>query len=762
MNGPLHRFHRFHGFHRFLGFGSAFWFGFWFGFFWFAAPAAAQTVSPRPSLQAVKVDQAPAVDGRVAGDPVWDAVPAGADFTQVAPSEGAPMSERTEVRVVYTDTTLYIGVIAFDRTPSAIVSASPKRDGSLDEVDSIRLILDTYRDRQSGFVFGTSPAAAEYDAQVVNEGQGGNFTSGQAGGSGGGFNINWDGTWRVATAITDDGWSAEFAIPFRTLRYPDAPDQRWGFNVQRTIRRRNESGFWAELPRQYDLNRLSMAGELTGLEIPQQRNLKIFPYVLGLARNEMGANRTVTKGDIGADVKYSVTPSLTLDVTVNTDFAQVEVDEQQVNLDRFTLFFPEKRPFFLENAGLFSVGSPGEAEIFFSRSIGIGPRGEPIPILGGARLSGRLGGATIGLLNMQTDEVENVAAPANVTVARIRRDLPNRSAVGAMFVNRQDTGSRALDDAHNRSMAVDGRWGIGRYGLLSGFAARTFTPGAAESEAAWQVQAQRSTPSWELIAGYTETGRDFNPAVGFLSRRNGWRKPDALALHRIRPGDFIGIQELRPHVSYRGYWNQDGFQESGFAHFDNHWEFRSGWEVHTGVNLTREGVLRAFPLSGVTVAPGTYDHREIQIVGYTPRSKPLTYSNRFIIGGFFGGDRVSQSHTVRLRAADTFTGEVTWSRNDVDLRLGSFVTNLLRARVSYSFTPRMFLQSLAQYNDAARLWSLNARFGWLQNANTGLFLVYNDTQLIDDIFEPGHGPRFGDRSDRSLTIKISRVIDVLR
>ncbi len=728
----------------------------------FPAPASTQTLAARPSLAAVKVEQAPAIDGRVLGDRAWDAATAGGDFRQVAPTAGAPMSERTEVRVVYTDTTLYIGVICFDADPREIVSANPKRDGALEETDSIRLILDTYRDRQSGFVFGTSPSALEYDAQVVNEGQGGSMLSGQSGGSGGGFNINWDGTWRVVTSTHAEGWSAEFAIPFRTLRYPDAPSQDWGFNLQRTIRRRNESGFWAEMPRQYDLNRLSMAGVLSGLQIPQQRNLKIFPYALGLARNPIGTGRTVSKGEVGLDVKYSLTPSLTLDVTINTDFAQVEIDEQQVNLDRFTLFFPEKRPFFLENAGLFSVGSPGEAEIFFSRSIGIGPRGEPIPILGGARLSGRLGGATIGLLNMQTGAVDNVAPSTNFTVGRVRRDLPNRSSIGAIFVNRQAAGDLALDDDHNRSVAVDGRWGIGRYGLVSGFLARTFTPGRDDAPFAYQIAAQRTAPSWDLIASVTETGRDFNPEVGFLSRRNGWRKPDFLTLHRIRPAGFIGIQELRPHFSYRGFWNPDGFQETGFAHLDNHWEFKSGWEVHTGVNFTREGVLRPFTVSGVRIPTGTYDHREIQIVGYTPRAKALTYNNRITIGGFFGGDRISQSHTARPRAGDAFTTELTWSRNDVDLPQGSFVTNLLRSRVSYSFTPRVFLQSLAQYNDSARLWSLNVRFAWLQNANTGLFVVYNDTQLTDDIFEPGHEPRFGDKSDRSLTIKISRVVDLLR
>jgi hypothetical protein len=184
--------------------------------------------------------------------------------------------------------------------------------------------------------------------------------------------------------------------------------------------------------------------------------------------------------------------------------------------------------------------------------------------------------------------------------------------------------------------------------------------------------------------------------------------------------------------------------------------------VHTGVNFTREGVLQPFTVSGVAIPVGTYDHRELQLVGYTPRSKALAYSNQITIGGFFGGERVSQSHTARLRAGDAFTTELTWSRNDVDLPQGSFVTNLLRSRVSYSFTPRVFLQSLAQYNDSARLWSLNVRFAWLQNANTGLFVVYNDTQLTDDIFEPGQEPRYGDTSDRSLTIKFSRVIDLLR
>ena len=250
---------------------------------------------------------------------------------------------------------------------------------SLEETDSFQIILDTYLDKQNGFVFGTNPAGLEYDGQVTNEGQGsGRFGGGGSGrpgqssqsqrGSGGGFNLNWDGVWQVRAQTSDIGWTAEFAIPFRTLRYPSGTDQVWGLNFQRNIRNRNEQAFWAPLPRQFNLYRLSLAGELQGVQVPAQRNLKITPYVLGEAIRLDRDASTTTDGDFGADLKYSVTPSMTLDLTYNTDFAQVEVDEQQINLDRFNLFFPEKRPFFLENAGLFSVGVPSQVEVFFSRS----------------------------------------------------------------------------------------------------------------------------------------------------------------------------------------------------------------------------------------------------------------------------------------------------------------------------------------------------------------------------------------------------------
>jgi hypothetical protein len=737
-----------------------------------ASPVAAQVVPPPAvapasaplgtslSAAAVRTVEAPAIDGDVAGDSAWaHATPISA-FWQEQPDEGQPSSERTEVRVMYSADTLYVGVILFDRDPSGIVVSDARRDAPMDDTDSFQMIIDTYRDRQNGFLFGTNPAGIEYDGQVTNEGQGGGglgFGQMQSGGSGSGFNINWDGAWTVRSRITEQGWSAEFAIPFRTLRYPSATAQTWGINFQRNIRRRNERAYWAPIPRQFNLYRLSLAGSLTGVQTPALRNFRLTPFVLG---NAFTSGETPIDsefdGDVGGDLKYSLTPSLTLDATVNTDFAQVEVDDQQVNLDRFTLFFPEKRPFFLENAGFFSVGNPGEVDLFFSRRIGIGDNGQSIPILGGGRVSGKAGKFNVGVLNMQTSEYEDTIASTNFSVARVSRDLPNRSSIGAIVTNRQATGDLAGDNEYGRTFGLDGKIGIGATTVVSGFFSKTDTPGITESDHAFNVRSQTNRPQWDLNAGYQEVGDGFNPATGFLSRR-GYRKPDVSLMTRFRPQNFIGIQELRPHATFRGFWGLDDFQETGYVHLDNHWQFRSSAEVHTGMNLTREGVRTPFEIfPGVFVPPGTYDHAEAQLVANTNQGAPVSVRMQATIGGFFGGDRVSLSPTLRMRAGDALTTEVTYQRNDVNLPWGEFVTNLVRTRVSYSFSPRIFTQALVQYNDRADLWSMNFRFGWLQAANTGLFVVYTDTRGLYDLFDRP------ERTDRSFTVKYSYMFDLFR
>ena len=721
-----------------------------------------------PLVMAVPVDEGPVIDGDVVNDRAYADARLATGFVQNRPFEGEPASERTEVRIVYTDDTLYFGVVCYTEDPSTIIAADSRRDSDMTETDSFQIILDTYLDGQNGFVFGTNPAGVEYDGQVTNEGQGtGRFGGGGSGrpsnsrqqrGSGGGFNLNWDGAWEVVTRVTDMGWTAEIAIPFRTLRYPRTEVQSWGMNFQRNIRIRNEQAYWSPLPRQFNLNRISLAGELQGLEVPPQRNLQFTPYMLGETLHRTESTRTLSTGDVGADLKYSVTPSMTLDLTYNTDFAQVEVDDQQINLDRFTLFLPEKRPFFLENAGLFSVGQQGAVDIFFSRRMGLGDEDRQIPIIGGGRLSGKVGTNTnIGFLNMQTQSVGATATPLqNFTVGRVRQDLANRSNVGAIFVNRQASGSLAGHQDYNRTFALDGTWGIGQGGTVSGFVAETNTPSAPAGAAhAYALSAQHQSERARLSLGYTEVAPNFNPEVGFLARQS-YRRMNASVFTTFRPENYMGVHEFRPHVSHNTYFDYEtGLHETQFTHIDNHIEWRNGYEIHTGMNITREGVFEAFEIfPGVIVPPGTYDHKEAQIAGNTNLGAPVSININTIIGGLFGGDRVTITPSIAARVGETINATFEWSYNDLRLPGGNFTTNLARVRLSYSFTTRMFFQALVQYNDRADLWSSNLRFGLLSDANTGLFVVYNDVQGLGSEIPSGAG--------RTLTLKYSYLFNLLR
>ena len=705
---------------------------------------------PQPVARAIELATAPVVDGNVIDDPAWaGAVPID-EFWQNQPFAGQPASQRTEVFVGYTDEALHIGFVAYDDEPLEIISTDSRRDSSLEDTDSFQVLIDGLLDRQTGYVFGTNPAGIEFDGQVTRESQG------PFGGGGDGFSEDWDTSWTVRTAVSDTGWSAEMEIPFTSLRFGTAPVQTWGFNFERRIRRNNEVAFWAPLSQERNLYRVSEAGSIEGIRVPRQRNLQVTPYALGRARRAGEFAGTDSQREIGIDLKYSITPSLTLDATLNTDFAQVEVDEQQVNLDRFSLFFPEKRTFFLENAGQFTVGNPRQVELFFSRRIGIAA-GRPTPIDGGLRLSGKIGGSTnVGLLRMSSDAVEGFASANDYTVARVNQELPNRSAVGVLVVDREGDGSLLGNraDDQNRTYAIDGRWGIGENALLEAWIAKTDTPGRTGRDDAFSISGDYNDADWTIGAGYTEVGRDFNPEVGFLARRD-YRSFDGRIVRRIRPRTGY-LFEIRPHVSYRGYWDFEGFQETGFLHIDSHWEFRSSRQVHTGYNFTTEGLKEPFDIvPGVTVQPGTYHHGEFQLVYQGNRSAPLHVEVRSYMGGRFGGHRLTMEPVARFRVGDKFSSEFSYYYNDFDLPVpgGQFTADLWRFRLSYSFSPRMLVEMLMQYNEEQDQVSTNLRFSWLQAANAGLYVVYNEVD------ESGIGalPR-----GREFVLKYSRIFEVLR
>ena len=717
----------------------------------------AQNTNPNKNLNfnITFLAQEPIIDGDVLNEALWEQVYTIRDLKQIKPNYGTPASEKTAIKIAYTSKTLYVAVVCFDTSPEKIVVSDSRRDADLNDDDSFLFIIDTYNDQQNGFLFGTNADGMEYDAQIDNEGEGNFSANRQQGGVVGGTNINWDASWEVKTKKGDFGWSAEFAIPLRSIRFNGGDNKTWGINFQRNISKRSETAYWANLPLGFDIKRLSLAGKMHGLNLKSPKNLKIIPYGLVQSiQNNHPPKNTTGNTAVGGDIKYSLTPGLTLDMTYNTDFAQVEVDEQQVNLDRFNLFFPEKRPFFLENAGQFSVGSPGEVDLFFSRRIGIGSGGSLVPIIGGSRVSGKIGQTNIGLLSMFTDEIPDETGAIkllknNYSVARINHDFAaQRSSLGGIMVSRSGLND-PLD--YNRVVAVDGKLGIGKKAQLSGYLSQSSTPGIETDAHAFNFLAVYNWNGWNLRAGYTEVGEGFNPEVGFLLR-SAFKKPEFLIFKQWRPKNTGKLLEVRPHISYRGYWNFQNTQETGFLHVDNHWVWESGFEIHTGINFTRETVLSAFPISNVTVRTGAYNHQEFQFVLMSNANRKFYYQTRTLIGGYFGGNRISSTNRATFRLGDKFNTEGVFNYNRLELPEGDANVLISGLRLAYSFTPRMFLQSLVQYNNVSNITSVNARFGWLRNANTGLFVVLNiikDTDYFDAL------------NNQSITIKYSHQFDLL-
>lgn len=735
----------------------------------FCLPAGAQ---PRGAGQApapvnayraviVKVTEAPVVDGLL-DEAVWSQATPLDSFTQIEPTEGQPATEKTEVRMIYTSSTLFVGVNLLDADPSKIVTTDSRRDSALSGQDSFQMIFDTYHDKQNGFIFGTNAAGIQYDAQVRNEGEtlrGGpptGLAGGNSSGAGAGINTNWDGSWVVKTARTDHGWSAEFAIPLKTLRY-GPPPQTWGVNFSRNIEHKRETVYWSPVSRIYSLTRLSSAGEMRGLNVPAPRDFKLIPYAVG-SSNRNFTSKTQTgydgDGDWGVDGKIGVTSSSTLDLTYNTDFAQVEVDEQQINLTRFNLLFPEKRPFFLENRGLFAVGRPGEIDLFFSRRIGIDDTGTLIPIQGGARYTGKVGNTNIGFLNMQTKSVGKTPAN-NFTAARVSKDLRNRSGFGVIFVNRNATGDLAGDNNYNRTYGVDGKWGIGEAVTVSAFAAKTDTPSLSGRDTAFSTAFDFRTRKYESTVSYAQVGDDFNPEVGFLERPDGYRQTSIVLRRRIRtPGlAKLGLREVEPHASYESYWGFDGFQETATLHIDNRLDFENGASItSTALNIQYEGLRKPFEVyPGVIVPAGSYRSPYFLTQMSSDRRKWISAGFSANVGGFLSGSQVSLGPSLNIRRGGKLTSSLRLSRNDISLPQGDFVTNLATARVTYNFSTLINASGLLQYNDRTKRWSTNLRFNWLRTAASGLYVVYNDTEAFN-----GLGP-----VSRAFIVKYAHQFDVL-
>ncbi len=722
-----------------------------FAFLGLIASAWAQTPTEAvPSVRAGRIETPPELDGLVR-EAFWNTIEPATDFIQQNPDEGAPSTERTEVRVGFDDSNLYFGIICFDREPENIVVTQNRRDGSLNDTDSVQLLIDAYNDGQNAFVFGTSPTGIEFDAQVTKAGQtrGSGGGPARAGGAGGGgaqrggaaaFNLNWDAVWRVRSQVTARGWESEIVIPFRTLRYKPGRDQTWGLNISRNVRRRNELSFWSPVSRAFRFSQIELAGSLHGLETRAHRNLKLLPYVIGgLSRDfRRSENRTDRKLNGGIDLKYSLTPGLTLDGTVNTDFAQVEVDDVQINLTRFDLFFPEKRPFFLENSGFFEFGSPQEVEIFFSRRIGLDDNRQEVPINAGARMSGKVGKYQVGLLNMQTRNVEGRAPANNYAVVRVSRELPNRSSIGVIGVNRQTMAGSEGAGGFNRTFGADANIGIGKYGNWFNYAAGTQTPGLDGDAHAFSSRFDYDDATHRISVGYLEVGENFNPEVGFV-RRVKFRKPNASYryTHYFKKGAWRSIY---PHASFQN-WYALGSNEkqSAFEHYHVDSRLQNGGRLGLAYNRNFERLRDPFAVfPGVRIPVGSYQFGEAIANFRSDPSATLFGGGTFAVGDFYSGDITALNLTGGVRKGQNLTWTLSWSRKFIDLPVGEFETDLASLRFNWSITPKSYFQTLSQYSNRTNQFSHNIRLGLLSTSSTGLFVVYNTGMLMRDYLDP-HG-----------------------
>ncbi len=730
-----------------------------------ANPGAGPDAGP-PVARAARCDTPIRIDAAL-DEPCWKAAEPLLSFTQRLPAEGAPASQPTEVRILFDAENLYVGADLVDAEAGRIIAREMKEDGDLLNDDLFGILLDTFHDRRNAFYFEANPNGARADALIYDEGRVQSF--------------DWDGIWEVQSRITGRGWTVEMQIPFKTLHFDPGKANPWGLQVWRYIRRNTEDVYWGPVPRNEDTLRVSRAGTLLGLEgIRQGKSLALKPYALSGAKRQptLGTTGTEGTGEVGLDARYDLTPYLAAVLTINTDFAETEADDQQVNTTRFPLFFPEKREFFLESTGFFDFGynrtgpgAPPGLRPFFSRRVGLSPTNRPIPILGGAKIAGRLGRSNLGFLSVFADDAEDQPR-TNVTVLRLSRDFLARSNVGILGISKEPAGHDDPADPadpsagvhSNRTYGADVNFSVLQNFKFGGSLLQTRTPGLDASQGAGHAYANWSDDSWDLQFSRRDIGSGFNPEVGFV-QRTGIEETEGF-LGRSWRSDTAPLRNIEPHTRHIYTAWQDHRLATRYQHWAVTLEFRDGSEVEVGFNPTFEDLRDTFtlderdpadPADDVEVRPGAYHPRQWLLRYEGNTSRVLSASLDAEGGGFFDGDFLSAD----LRATARVTRHVRLStgvqRTEIDLPSrpadlaspslpsSEFDVTLLQARLGLYFTTRLLADVFLQYNSDLDDFSTNLRLNYKYRPGSDLYVVYNERRDTEGL--PA------DLVDRSLTVK---------
>ena len=720
----------------------------------------------RVVVRAIRLTEAIRVDGRLDETVYQDTQPI-SDFIQSTPQAGALATERTEAWVMFDQNFIYVSGKCYDSaSPEKWTANELRRDtNQLRQNDMFGVLLDTFHDRRNGYNFYTNPLGGFADQVIADEGN---------------PNVDWNPVWQVRTGRFEGGWTAELAIPFKSIRYVSGQNQRWGIQLRRSIRRKNEWTHLTALPASNagpsSIFRVSRAATLVGLDLPPAgKNLEVKPY--GISRVISDRLRTPPLSNdleraVGVDAKYGVTANLTADLTVNTDFAQVEVDEQQLNLTRFSLQFPEKRDFFLEGRGLFDFGragggggggggsgfgsggnsSPinGAPTLFYSRRIGLNA-GRVVPIDVGGRLTGKVGKFGIGAMSLETGDESIAATPStNFTVVRVKRDILRRSTIGAILTGRSQ--SSVVQGASNQAIGVDGSFSFFQDLNTGGYYARSRTEGLNHDNDSYQGRFDYSPDQYGVRLDYLKVGDNFNPEVGF-TRRDNFRRSFASARFSPRPHGSKIVRKYTTEGTFEYLVNGFDQLESRQRGLRFNTEFQNSDALSVEATNNYELLIRPFAVSpGVVIPTGGYAFSDVTVsygFGQQRRASGVVSLQQ---GRFYNGDITAVGYSSgRVAVLKQWSVEPSLTLNHVSLPVGEFTTTVLRTRTDYGFSPRRFVSALVQYNTADSSFSSNFRFRWEYLPGSELFVVYTDER---DTLVQG----FPGLKNRAFVVKINRLV----
>lgn len=712
--------------------------------------AIARDAQGRATFRAVRLPEPLHVDGRLDEAVYREAASAGG-FLQQLPREGEPATERTDVWVFFDEDNLYIAARCWDSQPDRWILSELRRDHiNILRNENITVVLDTFYDRRNAFFFQTSLLGALRDQTITDGLQ----------------NDSWNTVWDTRSAPFDGGWATEIVVPFKSLRYLHSGPQVWGINIRRVVAWKNETSTLTRLPAAYGgpgIGQMDLAATLVGLETPSRsRNIELKPYALSSVTTDNTAVVPFANdatANAGVDFKYGITRSLIADATLNTDFAQVEEDVQQVNLTRFSLFFPEKRDFFLEGQGIFAFGGRridnrggggGNNDVpimFFSRRIGLS-NGQSVPVVAGGRITGRVGAYTLGVMNIETGDKASAGAVAtNFTAARVKRDILRRSDIGFIVTNRAAHGGE-LDAS--QAFGADTNLRVSDYLTINAYYARTSGP--AGSDDSYRSRFEYAADRYGLTVEHLKVGDRFDPTVGFLRRDDFHRTAGEVRFSpRLRQSETIRKLSWEAGFDYvtdAAMTRVENRQATGTFQIEFHNSDVFGIRYAHDFELLPEP-FRIAP--GVTLDPGGYEYDDMQMSYEIGQQRTLSGTASVARGSFYDGTKTEVNYSGRLRLTSHVAIEPGVSLNWVDLPDGQFTTRLTTARIIIARTARMLISSLAQYNASAQTLSLSARFRWEYKGGSELFLVYSDGRDTGVTGVP-------DLLNRSVAVKVTRLL----